>query len=275
MLSIGELARRTRVSVRMLRHYDELGLVKPHRVDPATGYRWYSASQVGRVDSLVALKELGFTLAECRAILDENVTVEQLHGMLRRRHAELDDRIRADLRRLDEVGRRLRSIERGLTMTNRMLRLTPLPALRLLQVRTEVNDTTEISRVTGPLFEALRDRLAAAGTAVEGAGIRTFYGRPGGAGIEVAAAVEAPDIVPDVDGVELVDLPTVPSGARVVHRGPATEIADAWFTIDTALENRGLVSDGLHRQIFLEPPDQNGDCTVELQCPVRPSGHCE
>ena len=48
MLSIGELARRTRVSVRMLRHYDELGLVKPHRVDPATGYRWYSASQVGR-----------------------------------------------------------------------------------------------------------------------------------------------------------------------------------------------------------------------------------
>ncbi|MDQ3382947.1 MAG: MerR family transcriptional regulator, partial [Actinomycetota bacterium] len=73
MLSIGDLARHTRVSVRMFRHYDTPGLVVPERVDEGTGYRWYAASQIGRVDSLVALKELGFTLEQCRAILDETV----------------------------------------------------------------------------------------------------------------------------------------------------------------------------------------------------------
>lgn len=60
MLSIGELAAQTRASVRMLRHYDALGLVKPVQVDPHTGYRWYAASQVGRVNALMALKALGF-----------------------------------------------------------------------------------------------------------------------------------------------------------------------------------------------------------------------
>ncbi len=82
MLSIGELARRTRISVRRLRHYDALGLVVPHRVDPSSGYRWYAPSQIGRVDSLVALRELGFTLDQCRAMLAERVSIDELRGML-------------------------------------------------------------------------------------------------------------------------------------------------------------------------------------------------
>ena len=48
-----------------------LGLVTPVRVDEQTGYRWYTASQIGWVDALVALKELGFTLEQCGQILDE------------------------------------------------------------------------------------------------------------------------------------------------------------------------------------------------------------
>lgn len=70
--------------------------------------------------------------------------------MLRLRQAELEQRIKADTEGLTEVGRRLRSIERGLTMTNDTLEIKALPALRLAQVRAEVNDTTEISEVTGP-----------------------------------------------------------------------------------------------------------------------------
>lgn len=159
-------------------------------------------------------------------------------------------------------------------MTNNTLQLKPLPALRLAQVSSEVTDTTEISRVTGPLFDTLRSRLSDAGIPVEGAGIRTFYGHPDGSRIEVAAAVRAPEGLPDIDGVEQVELPSEPDGASVVHRGPAAEIADAWFTIDAALEEHGLASHGLHRQIFLEAPNDSGECVVELQCPVRPSGGC-
>lgn len=269
MLSIGDLARHTRVSVRMLRHYDALGLVTPEQVDQSTGYRWYSASQVGRVNALIALKALGFTLDQCRVILDDQVSVEQLRGMLRLRQAELEQQIRADTEGLTEVGRRLRSIERGLTMTNDTLQIKALPALRLAQVRAEVNDTTEISEMTGPLFDALTQRLASAGVDVEGRGIRTYYGRPDGSKIEVAAAVSLPAGIDSIEGVEFVDLPAEAMAASVIHRGPAADIADAWLTLDVALEPRGLASYGVHRQVHLDAPEDTTQWVVELQCPVR------
>lgn len=274
MLSIGDLARHTGVSVRMLRHYDAVGLVVPERVDPHSGYRWYTPSQTGRVDSVVALKELGFTLEQCRAVLDEQVAVEDLVTMLRGRRDALARQIDADQERLAEVGRRLRSIERGLTMTNHTLEIKALPSLRLAQVGTAVNDVTEIAAVTGGLFETLTRRLAAAGIQVSGRGMRTFYGRLDSPKIDVAAAVPAgPDVGP-IDGVELVELPAEETAATVIHRGPVAEIPDAWQTFDVGVSERGFTSYGVCRQIYLEASDDSTEWAVELQCPVRADDAC-
>ena len=64
MFSIGEFARHGRVSVRMLRHYDTIGLLRPACVDPVSGYRFYQASQFAELNRVIALKELGFTLQQ-------------------------------------------------------------------------------------------------------------------------------------------------------------------------------------------------------------------
>jgi DNA-binding transcriptional MerR regulator len=74
MLSIGHFARHGRVSVRMLRHYDAIGLLQPAYVDRATGYRSYDAGQLSRLNQIVALKGLGFTLQQVRSILDDEVS---------------------------------------------------------------------------------------------------------------------------------------------------------------------------------------------------------
>lgn len=264
MLSIGELAHRAGVSVRMLRHYDALGLVEPLHVDPVTGYRWYSASQVGRVNSLVALKELGFTLAQCRALLDDGIPVDELRGMLRLRRAELEQRIEDDARRLAGVERRLRAIEKGLTMTNDTLRIQPLPALRLAQVSGAVNDTSEIPA----LVDVLISRLAATG--IGGNGVRTYYGRPDGSKIDVAVGVPlAADTDPPA-GLELARLPSEERAAVVTH-GTADEDGDPWLTVDAALAERGLESHGVYRQVHVRDEGE-GRPVFELQCPVRDSG---
>jgi predicted transcriptional regulator YdeE len=62
MFTIGDFARLGRVSVRMLRHYDAVGLLEPAAVDRFTGYRYYRADHLRRLNRIVALKELGFTL---------------------------------------------------------------------------------------------------------------------------------------------------------------------------------------------------------------------
>ncbi|WP_433333946.1 MerR family transcriptional regulator [Spirillospora sp. CA-294931] len=250
MLSIGELARRTRVSVRMLRHYDALGLVEPQRVDPETGYRWYAPSQIGRVDTLVALKELGFSLDECRALLDERISADRLSGMLRLRRDELERRVQADTRRLAEVERRLRSIEEGLRMTHGTLRLEPLPALRLAQVSGEVNDTSEIA--------ALHRELLARLNPSDGRVVSTYNG---GSKIEVAVGVPLAPGQDPPDGLHLAELPAVERGA-VLTRRPSTD--DPWLTVDAVLHERGLESHGPYREVT------DGDL-VELQCPVRPA----
>ena len=65
MFNIGDFARHGRVSVRMLRHYDAIGLLLPAHVDQVTGYRSYAAQQLSRLNRIVALKDLGFTLSRC------------------------------------------------------------------------------------------------------------------------------------------------------------------------------------------------------------------
>jgi DNA-binding transcriptional MerR regulator len=62
VLKIGEFSTLTQVSIKTLRHYDELGLLKPVRIDPESGYRYYSASQLPRLHRILALKDLGFPL---------------------------------------------------------------------------------------------------------------------------------------------------------------------------------------------------------------------
>src|SRR5437773_10906878 len=111
MFSIGEFARLGRVSVRMLRHYDAIGLLRPATVDPASGYRFYRADQLRRLNRVVALKDLGFTLEQVRAILDDQVNADQLRGMLRLRRAQLEAQLAADAARLAGVEARLKMIE--------------------------------------------------------------------------------------------------------------------------------------------------------------------
>ena len=112
MFSIGEFARHGRVSVRMLRHYDTVGLLQPAHVDRVTSYRSYEAEQLSRLNRIVALKELGFTLQQVQSILDDKVSLDELHGMLRLRQADLQTQIAADTARLSQVRARLDIIER-------------------------------------------------------------------------------------------------------------------------------------------------------------------
>lgn len=80
---IGDFAKLTRVSVKTLHHYDDIGLFKLRQTDEATGYRLYSFEQLPRLNRILALKDLGFTLGQVADILDEGLSPGELEGMLR------------------------------------------------------------------------------------------------------------------------------------------------------------------------------------------------
>ena len=81
---IGEFSRLGRVTVRTLRHYGEIGLLKPEIIDRQTGYRYYSARQLQKLLAIVQLKELGFSLAEIRDLYEEDTHFPDIRMMERR-----------------------------------------------------------------------------------------------------------------------------------------------------------------------------------------------
>jgi DNA-binding transcriptional MerR regulator len=69
-MSISEFSRRSRLSPKALRLYDERGLLPPALVDASTGYRYYGTDQIERARLIAALRQLGIPLAEIKAVLD-------------------------------------------------------------------------------------------------------------------------------------------------------------------------------------------------------------
>ena len=111
MFSIGEFSHIARVTPRQLRHYEELGLFKPERIDPETGYRFYSALQLPRLNRILAFKELGLSLTQILRLLDANISAEEICGMLTMRKAQLEQTLRDELERVRSIEARLGQIE--------------------------------------------------------------------------------------------------------------------------------------------------------------------
>lgn len=104
MFMIGDFAQLARVSARVLRHYDRIGLLHPARVDESTGYRFYGAGQLADVNRIVALRDLGFGLAEIGELIQKRMSPSELRAMLTLKQAQALDE-------LDAVERRLRGID--------------------------------------------------------------------------------------------------------------------------------------------------------------------
>lgn len=101
--SVGEVAKASGVSVRALRHYDEIGLLKPAYIGP-NGYRYYGREELLRLQQILFHREIGFPLDEIRRVLDAS---------------DFDRRaaLRAHRARLTAEARRYRSLIRTLDAT--------------------------------------------------------------------------------------------------------------------------------------------------------------
>ena len=91
MLRIGEFSKLSRVSIRMLRHYDDIGLLKPAEIDQFTGYRYYSPEQLPVIGRITALKDMGFSLADIVKMLEIYENRDELDDYLMKRQLELQE----------------------------------------------------------------------------------------------------------------------------------------------------------------------------------------
>ncbi|GGU36061.1 MerR family transcriptional regulator [Streptomyces lavendofoliae] len=273
MFTIGDFARHGRVSVRMLRHYDAIGLLRPARVDPHSGYRFYEAGQLARLNRVLALKDLGLTLDQVRSILDEQVGPEELRGMLRLRQAELESAVSEAAARLARVGARLRAIESEGHMSTQEVVVKSVPGVRLAELTGIAAGfgPGEIGPVITPLYRELCARLEAAGVTGLGPGVAYYEDAPAGDGsVVVHAGMTLPAGVTALDDPEvaIVDLPGIDRAATVVHRGPMEDLLPTVQTLATWIDSNGYRSAGYSRELYLEYAEDRTRWVTEIQEPV-------
>lgn len=135
MFSIGAFSRLAQLSIRVLRHYDEIGLLKPAHTQRSTGYRYYAAEQLADVQRIVALKALGLSLERVQKLMKEQPSSEAIAGMLRLEHARAEEEQREAERRLRELERRLSELQQlgrlsELDLVEKRVAATPFLAYR-------------------------------------------------------------------------------------------------------------------------------------------------
>jgi len=270
MIQIGTFSKLSRVSIKTLRYYDNMDLLKPIHVDEFTGYRYYAFEQLPRLNRILALKDLGFSLAEIGRLLEEDVSLKQLRGMLSMRQSEAHKRLNEEQERLAKIEARLKQIELEDKMSEYDVVIKQVDPITVACVREIIPSYSK----QGALWKALEGYLAMQHVRPSGPCF-TMYLDEEYKESEVDAMVCEPINVDLVESsrVKVQQLPALKTMACTVHNGPFTTIGEAHNAILKWIEDNGYRVNGPEREIYLNPAkagSQTDPKTVtEIQYPVE------
>lgn len=277
MFRIGEFAQIAQVSCRQLRNYDQLGLLRPDRTDPQSGYRYYSIRQLPRLNSILALKELGLMLEQIGPLLENAISPEELRAMLTMRRAQVEQSLHAEETRLRHIESRIAQIDRQGRIEGYDVIVKSVAATPLLSLRRTFDGMDEVVPMVRAIAEegarqirpALRDKLiVVARNDVEDEKLDLEIGfsltRRSNASVRISGSCT----------LLASELPAVPTMATIVRPGTNATSHSSFAAIGTWIEANKCEIAGPCREVFLEsiaePPGLEG-ALVEIQFPVRPA----
>lgn len=273
MFTVGEFSRLAQVSKRMLRYYDEIGLLKPIHTDKLTGYRYYSAEQLPDLNRVLALKDLGLTLEQVQRILRDNVSTDEIQGMLLLKKAEIEQQLQDEIRRIRGIESRLQSIRNAESHKPLNVVIKNMPEQPILSLRMVVES-----------FESalgIFDRIRIALPEKSGYGMLICMCHSDNI-VERDMDLEMGRLIDDKDhkAVTLYDdlqlrfrqLPPVPTMATIVVKGAIETIHTGYSEIGTWVEFNNYRLAGTPREYTLQTPQRadGSDLITEIQFPVEP-----
>ena len=276
MIKIGEFSKLAQVPIATLRYYDQMGLLKPINVDSFTGYRYYTISQLPALNRILALKGLGFSLEQIAEVLDEGLTPEQMRGMLRLRHAQINQQLGEMQSQLLEVEVRLQQIEREDRLSPYDVILKQVEPQLVASVRTILPDHGAVGMLFKEVYEALGEHVEAALGPNPGQGGQTlvlWYDTEfKETDVDGAAAFFVNCPAPDNGRMRVHELPAA-TMATTIHHGPYNRINEAHEALITWIDANNYRIVGADREIYLynRTPIRRDDPTyiTEIQYPVE------
>ncbi|MBN1122773.1 MAG: MerR family transcriptional regulator [Anaerolineae bacterium] len=269
MFKIGDFSRLCRVPVSTLRYYADIGLLEPAHIDPESGYRFYSLDQLTRLNQIVALRDLGFALDQIGELIDENLTIDQIKGMLKLRRVEIEKDIREELARLERVENWLQQAEQNNRRLMSDIVLKRIEKRHALTLRVTLPELFDMVPIYTEAARALRSRRVP----ICGPCFAIYYDQEWtGKDIDMELVFEVDDSYGgDIDlesGLRLAvrQVEPVENAACLVRYGRYTDFTESYTLLATWIAQHGFeMAAGPNREIYIKP-----DEVVELQVPVAP-----
>jgi len=282
LLRIGDLARLGGVSVRMLRHYHEIGLLVPDQVDDWTGYRSYREDKLEALRLIVTLKNLGIELAIIRQITQQEQPSAYLHTVLLARRKAIVAEISESRAVLVDIDRQLEltasqamyndSEQKPMTAITVEVKSTDARSVAQLTAVSESWATTDIGPVIQPLYPELVARMAKAN--VEAVGPSTAWYEDTDEGrVLVHATItiaELPAAESSSLGFQVTDLPAVKMVASTMHRGTMDDCDVTYQALLRWIDDNGYQPIGYGREIDIEC-DPSREWVTEFQIAIEPA----
>jgi DNA-binding transcriptional MerR regulator len=267
MLKIGEFARISQVSIKRLRHYDAIGLLRPLQIDPESGYRLYEIGQLAEIMRILALRDCGFALEEIAQLLRTH-DMKALESLLRQRVIAQQEIVTEEQSRLQRLLGRVEQLAGTELVPLYDVALKRSEPLTLVGLRRCVATTEDIGPFAWDVLQHF-ERLAL--TPV-GPLIHLYFDASApdeGFDLFVGAPVAA--LPSDISDLCCERLTAGQPVACVLYRGAYTGISGAYVALNHWLATSGYRRAGPCREIYHRSPLHTADSAAyltEIQYPV-------
>lgn len=272
MYKIGDFSKLGRVTVKTLRYYDQMELLRPIHIDEFSGYRYYSAAQLSDLNRILALREAGFMLEEIKSLLDRNITSEETLEILETKTRGIRQGIREEqmrLSKLETIGNLLR---REMSTMDYNIIVKEVEPVKVAFIREIVPEEGYVPRQLEKLCRYLKKQGVRYDPSYRVICHDVEYCEKD-KDIEVAVPVYGN--VPESEGIRCRELEGQSSMGSIICGSNREGKENALNSILYWLDKNVYQIIGPYREIHLaegEPDADPGEHTVEIQIPVHPYG---
>jgi predicted transcriptional regulator YdeE/DNA-binding transcriptional MerR regulator len=272
MFKIGDFSKLSRVPVKTLRYYDEIGLLKPVGVDRYTRYRYYSVEQLPLLYRILGLKELGFSLEQIAQLLAGDLTPGQIRRMLEMRRSEIEQQMEQERSRLQRILARLKEIDQEGKMPDYEIILKRIEPMWVASVAGVIPNYDQSEPIFDRLFDEVYAYVHRQGVRNPGCGIAIYHdAQHDGEEMPVEALAPLPERIRGSQRVRVYELPGIETAASVVHHGPFATLGNAYRSLIAWIQANSYRATGPTRELYLSyqrGADQSQFVT-EIQFPVK------
>lgn len=258
----------SRVSVRMLRYYDEVGLFKPAKIDEFTEYRYYSAKQIPQIKKIILFRDLGFNVSETRELMHTDNDID-LVEKLKAKQSQFVEKIRTAENAISQIDAIINSIEKENSFMHSDITIKEIPSYKVVSRRKIVESYSNEIELWAELGEfCLKNNLEP-----EDAPFAIYHDadyKEQDVDIEVAMPVSV--LRDNQNKYVFRETENIPQAASLLYTGKYENIDDSFFYLSKWIEENGFRFCGKTRQVSIrgawnEPNPDNYQ--VEIVMPVE------